>query len=59
MEKFLALSQEKQATIRNAALACFARHGYEKTSINRRLYSSILEISRHFTSIYLITALPK
>lgn len=31
MEKFLALSQEKQATIRNAALACFARHGYEKT----------------------------
>lgn len=34
MEKFLALSQEKQATIRNAALACFARHGYEKTSIN-------------------------
>ena len=52
MEKFLALSQEKQATIRNAALACFARHGYEKTSIN-------LEISRHFTSIYLITALPK
>ena len=34
MEKFLALSQEKQATIRNAALACFASHGYEKTSIN-------------------------
>ena len=34
MEKFLALSHEKQATIRNAALACFARHGYEKTSIN-------------------------
>ena len=27
MEKFLALSHEKQATIRNAALACFARHG--------------------------------
>lgn len=34
MEKFLALSHEKQATIRNAALVCFARHGYEKTSIN-------------------------
>lgn len=34
MEKFLALSQEKQATIRNAALACFAKHGYEKASIN-------------------------
>lgn len=34
MEKFLALSEEKQATIRNAALACFAKHGYEKASIN-------------------------
>lgn len=34
MEKFLALSQEKQTTIRNAALACFAKHGYEKASIN-------------------------
>ena len=34
MEKFLALSIKKQDTIRNAALACFARHGYEKTSIN-------------------------
>ncbi len=34
MEKFLALSEEKQAAVRNAALACFARHGYEKASIN-------------------------
>lgn len=34
MEKFLALSQEKQAAVRNAALACFAKHGYEKASIN-------------------------
>lgn len=34
MEKFLALPQEKQALIRNAALACFAKHGYEKASIN-------------------------
>ena len=34
MEKFLALSNEKQDTIRNAALACFAKHGYEKASIN-------------------------
>lgn len=34
MEKFLALLEEKQAAVRNAALACFARHGYEKASIN-------------------------
>lgn len=34
MEKFLALSDEKQTAIRNAALACFAKHGYEKASIN-------------------------
>ena len=34
VDKFLALSQEKQATIRNAALACFAKHGYEKASIH-------------------------
>lgn len=34
MEKFLALSIEKQTTIRNAALACFAKHGYEKASIH-------------------------
>lgn len=34
MEKFLALSEEKQTAIRNAALACFAKHGYEKASIN-------------------------
>ena len=34
MEKFFALSNEKQDTIRNAALACFAKHGYEKASIN-------------------------
>ena len=34
MEKFLALSDEKQTAIRNAALACFAKHGYEKASVN-------------------------
>lgn len=34
IEKFLALSEEKQTTIRDAALACFAKHGYEKASIN-------------------------
>jgi len=34
MEKFLTLSEEKQGKIRNAALACFARHGYEKASIH-------------------------
>lgn len=34
MKKFLALSEEKQTTIRNAALACFVKHGYEKASIN-------------------------
>lgn len=34
MKKFLTLTEEKQTTIRNAALACFAKHGYEKTSVN-------------------------
>jgi len=34
MEKFLALSEEKQTAIRNAALACFAKHGYEKASVH-------------------------
>jgi len=34
MEKFLALSDEKQTLIRNAALSCFSQHGYEKASIN-------------------------
>ena len=34
MEKFLALSEEKQTAVRNAALSCFARHGYDKASIN-------------------------
>lgn len=34
MEKFLSLPEEKQTTIRNAALSCFAKHGYEKASIN-------------------------
>ena len=68
MEKFLALSNEKQDTIRNAALACFAKHGYEKASINdiavaagisKASIFQYFEISRHFTSIYLITVLPK
>lgn len=34
MEKFLSLSEEKQTIVRNAALSCFAKHGYEKASIN-------------------------
>ena len=34
MEKFLALSEEKQTAVRNAALSCFAKHGYDKASIN-------------------------
>lgn len=34
MEKFLALSEEKQTKIRNAALACFAKYGYDKASIH-------------------------
>lgn len=34
MEKFFALSEEKQTAIRNAALSCFAQHGYEKASIH-------------------------
>jgi len=33
MEKFLALSEHKQVKIRNAALSCFAKFGYEKASI--------------------------
>ncbi|MBQ7550487.1 MAG: TetR family transcriptional regulator, partial [Bacteroidales bacterium] len=34
MEKFFALSKEKQDTVRNAALVCFSKHGYEKASIH-------------------------
>lgn len=34
MDKFLALSEEKQTVIRNAALACFAKYGYEKASVH-------------------------
>lgn len=34
VEKFLALSEEKRTKIRNAALSCFAQHGYDKASIN-------------------------
>lgn len=34
MEKFKSLSEGKKETIRNAALSCFAKHGYEKTSIH-------------------------
>lgn len=33
MEKFLALPEHKQVKIRNAALSCFAKFGYEKASI--------------------------
>lgn len=68
MEKFLALSIKKQDTIRNAALACFAKHGYEKASINdiavaagisKASIFQYFETNRHSTNIYLITALPK
>lgn len=34
MDKLLKLKKEKQDKIINAALACFARNGYEKASIN-------------------------
>ncbi|MDO5410714.1 MAG: TetR/AcrR family transcriptional regulator [Lachnospiraceae bacterium] len=34
MDKFLALSEEKQNVIINAALQCFGKYGYDKTSIN-------------------------
>ncbi len=34
MEKFFALDKEKQATIINAALQCFAKFGYNKASVN-------------------------
>lgn len=33
MDKFFALSKEKQGVILNAALQCFGRFGYEKTSM--------------------------
>ena len=68
MDKFLALTEEKRLTILNAALQCFGKFGYEKASINdiavaagisKASIFQYLEISRHFTSIYLITALPK
>ena len=63
MDKFLALTEEKQTTIRNAALGCFAKHGYEKASINDIAVaagisksSSILKRSRPSTSTCFITA---
>ncbi|MDO5400788.1 MAG: TetR/AcrR family transcriptional regulator [Eubacteriales bacterium] len=34
MEKFLALSQEKQQTIIQAAMQCFGKYGYDKASVN-------------------------
>lgn len=34
MDKFSMLPEEKQVTIRNAALFCFAKHGYDKASIH-------------------------
>lgn len=34
MVKFKALSEEKQAAVRNAAISCFAKYGYEKASIH-------------------------
>lgn len=33
MEKFFALSEEKQKKVVNAALQCFGRYGYEKASV--------------------------
>ena len=34
LEKFFALDKEKQTTIINAALQCFAKFGYNKASVN-------------------------
>lgn len=34
MDKFFALNREKQDTILNAALRCFGRFGYDKTSVS-------------------------
>ena len=34
MDKFFALSEEKQITIINAALQCFGKFGYDKASVN-------------------------
>ena len=34
LEKFFALSEQKQVQIINAALQCFGKHGYDKASIN-------------------------
>jgi len=34
MEKFSSLSEQKQTAVRNAALSCFAKHGYDKASVN-------------------------
>lgn len=34
MEKFFSLDKEKQTTIINAALQCFAKFGYNKASVN-------------------------
>ena len=68
MEKFFALSNEKQNTIRNAALACFAKHGYEKASINdiavaagisKASIFQYLVVNRLSISICLTTAQPK
>lgn len=34
MKEFLALNEEKQTAILNAALECFGKHGYDKASVN-------------------------
>ena len=34
METFSSLSEQKQTAVRNAALSCFAKHGYDKASVN-------------------------
>lgn len=51
MEKFLALSEEKQKLILYAALQCFGKYGYEKASVNdiaRKAHISKASIFQYF-----------
>lgn len=51
MEKFLALSEEKQKLILHAALQCFGKYGYEKASVNdiaRKAHISKASIFQYF-----------
>lgn len=68
MEKFLALSDEKQTLIRNAALSCFSQHGYEKHRLTtlqkwraslRHPFFNILVQSKTSMNIWLNTAAHK